>query len=518
MTTLRRTRAVIRFASIAWIGALVLAAQAAPAQPIPVDRTLAELGEPQFKAYCASCHGLRGRGDGPAAGSLRTPPADLTRIAARRGGSFPDGEIAQKIDGRFTIGAHGSREMPVWGEVFSQGIPDSSTAESVARGKVAVIVEYLKTLQVPAQSSAPAPSGDAAETRARMAEIFAAMRFLLPLSLDPEKFEDELQRPRVEQALALLDRSAASLALHGRSQEVPFAHLSRALAIDARDIHERYQQGHEREARYLVQTLTETCVACHSRLPAASDAPRSEAFVAEIAAVELPTSQRARLAYATRQFDDAQVLYEALFADPAVSATDIDLDGHLDDYLELEIRVRQDPARAASALERFAARKDLPPALRSEVTHWRAALDKLAARGPVQAPLTVARAEVEAAEVGRPEKADRESLVEYLDASALLHRSVAAAGASTAQQADAFLLLGVIETRIGRSFWLSQAEAYLETAIRLAPGKPVARDAYALLEDYLTAGYSGSAGTNLPPDVEEKLLLLRRISEGHTTG
>lgn len=77
---------------------------------------------------------------------------------------------------------------------------------------------------------------------------------------------------------------------------------------------------------------------------------------------------------------------------------------------------------------------------------------------------------------------------------------------------------GVIESRIGRSFWLSQAEAYLETAIRLAPGKPVARNAYGLLAEYLTAGYSGSAGTNLPPDVREKLEVLRGISEGRVSG
>ena len=32
---------------------------------------------------------------------------------------------------------------------------------------------------------------------------------------------------------------------------------------------------------YLVQTLTETCVACHSRLPGSS-APRSEAFVHDV--------------------------------------------------------------------------------------------------------------------------------------------------------------------------------------------------------------------------------------------
>lgn len=124
----------------------------------PVDLTLAELGAPYFQRYCASCHGTEGRGDGPTAGTLRVRPADLTHIAARRGGRFPDAEIAQFVDGRFTLAAHGSREMPVWGEVFTREIPESDVAESIARGKVLVLVEYLKSIQVPAQGAERAPA------------------------------------------------------------------------------------------------------------------------------------------------------------------------------------------------------------------------------------------------------------------------------------------------------------------------------------------------------------------------
>jgi tetratricopeptide (TPR) repeat protein len=369
----------------------------------------------------------------------------------------------------------------------------------------------------PAASEAaaqPPVNADLQETRARMAEIFAAMRFLLPLSLDEQRFEDPEQSARVSEALALLDRSASSLASHGGSREVPFSHLARSLAIDARDIHERYEQGHAREARYLVQTLAETCVACHSRLPAASDAPRSQDFLADAEVAKLPLPQRAKLAYATRQFDEALGLYEALFADTSFPAGDIDLEGHLDDYLELAIRVRGDPAHAEATLARFAARPDLSPALRGEVAHWREALARLAQRGPVKDPVATARAEVLRVEALRPEQDERDVLVEYLDASGMLHRYLADGRPPRSEQADAYYLLGVIETRIGRSFWLSQAEAYLETAIRVAPGQPVARQSYTLLEEFLTAGYSGSSGTHVPPDVREKLDELRRLSEG----
>jgi mono/diheme cytochrome c family protein len=111
------------------------------------DPVLAELGAESFPRYCGSCHGLHGQGDGPAAGALLRRPADLTRIAARRGGNFPAGEIARFIDGRFTVEAHGSREMPVWGERFGEAIPDSGVSEEVTRGKIAVLVEYLKSIQ-----------------------------------------------------------------------------------------------------------------------------------------------------------------------------------------------------------------------------------------------------------------------------------------------------------------------------------------------------------------------------------
>jgi mono/diheme cytochrome c family protein len=106
------------------------------------------LGEQHFARYCASCHGLDGRGDGPAAGALSKPPADLTRIAARRAGVFPAGEIAATIDGRFELPAHGSREMPIWGRRLAEPIAEDTQGEEVARGRIDILVEYLLSIQV----------------------------------------------------------------------------------------------------------------------------------------------------------------------------------------------------------------------------------------------------------------------------------------------------------------------------------------------------------------------------------
>jgi mono/diheme cytochrome c family protein len=115
--------------------------------------TRAAAGESLFLAYCSSCHGSGAQGDGPAAGALALPPADLTRIAARRGGEFPAPEIAAFIDGRTRVAAHGSRDMPVWGRRFDDRNQSLLADETLlSPGQILTVVEYLRSLQRPAAS------------------------------------------------------------------------------------------------------------------------------------------------------------------------------------------------------------------------------------------------------------------------------------------------------------------------------------------------------------------------------
>ena len=55
-------------------------------------------------------------GDGPVAKTLVTPPANLRKLGDKYGMPLPAHKIAEFIDGRDTPRAHGSHEMPVWGE------------------------------------------------------------------------------------------------------------------------------------------------------------------------------------------------------------------------------------------------------------------------------------------------------------------------------------------------------------------------------------------------------------------
>jgi len=71
----------------------------------------------------------------------------LTKIAARRDGNFPAGELAVYIDGRSMPSAHGSRAMPVWGEILSEDLVEGERGEELVRGRVRMILIYLKSVQ-----------------------------------------------------------------------------------------------------------------------------------------------------------------------------------------------------------------------------------------------------------------------------------------------------------------------------------------------------------------------------------
>jgi mono/diheme cytochrome c family protein len=101
-------------------------------------------GRDLFDFYCAACHGRDGKGGGPVVTALRLPPPDLTALAARNGGMFPDSRVESLIaDGSEKVPVHGSREMPIWGPIFN-GL-DSN--HHLNRVRLRNIVEYLASIQ-----------------------------------------------------------------------------------------------------------------------------------------------------------------------------------------------------------------------------------------------------------------------------------------------------------------------------------------------------------------------------------
>ncbi|MGB9405037.1 MAG: c-type cytochrome [Candidatus Acidiferrales bacterium] len=101
-------------------------------------------GAGMFKDYCAVCHGTDAKGDGPAASALKQAPADLTTLAKRHDGKFPDSYVANVLRNGVKAPAHGDAEMPVWGPLFTS----MDTDPAIMYVRVSSLVNYIKSLQV----------------------------------------------------------------------------------------------------------------------------------------------------------------------------------------------------------------------------------------------------------------------------------------------------------------------------------------------------------------------------------
>ncbi len=115
-------------------------APAPQAQPVPAPMSGVQL----YAADCASCHGEDGKGTGPAAPALKAKLPDLTTLAKRKGGRFPEGDVFQVIKWGGGIVGHGSKEMPVWGIAFRTLTPKD---EAEVNLRINNLIQYLESIQ-----------------------------------------------------------------------------------------------------------------------------------------------------------------------------------------------------------------------------------------------------------------------------------------------------------------------------------------------------------------------------------
>jgi mono/diheme cytochrome c family protein len=100
-------------------------------------------GDDLFRDYCAVCHGLDAKGNGPLAQQLRVMPANLTILAKNNHGQFPAARVRKMIAGDEPETAHGTREMPVWGPIFRGIVSDQAVVDM----RLDNLVKYLRSIQ-----------------------------------------------------------------------------------------------------------------------------------------------------------------------------------------------------------------------------------------------------------------------------------------------------------------------------------------------------------------------------------
>jgi mono/diheme cytochrome c family protein len=97
-----------------------------------------------YKQHCAACHGNDLKGNGPAPYPFVGAPPDLTTLARRHGGKFPDTYVSEVLRNGVKIPAHGLAEMPIWGMDFRTS---DRLDEAQVTLRITNLSNYIKSLQ-----------------------------------------------------------------------------------------------------------------------------------------------------------------------------------------------------------------------------------------------------------------------------------------------------------------------------------------------------------------------------------
>jgi len=108
---------------------------------VPITHSKPASGKQMYRDYCAACHGIDGKGNGPAAEFLKEPPADLTMLAKQNNGKFPAEHFASVLRLGTSAHPHGTSDMPIWGPLFRSQDP------AVAELRVHNLSSFVESIQ-----------------------------------------------------------------------------------------------------------------------------------------------------------------------------------------------------------------------------------------------------------------------------------------------------------------------------------------------------------------------------------
>jgi len=78
---------------------------------------------------------------------LTVRPTDLTQLSKKHQGQFPFWQVYRIIDGREEVKGHGTRDMPIWGEVFRQPEGGQRLDETHVIGRLLALVYHIQSIQ-----------------------------------------------------------------------------------------------------------------------------------------------------------------------------------------------------------------------------------------------------------------------------------------------------------------------------------------------------------------------------------
>lgn len=374
----------------------------------------------------------------------------------------------------------------------------------------------LLTVMVSSAFAAGDEAPSNTEWKNKMNQLSLTITSLLSQASSPERFRDPKNKASIQKNIDSLKTLAHTL----NPKKMSSSKKDPTLAVFAKDLEEKadnalqaFSSGHMDYSRRVVRQVTASCIACHSRN---ASGPQFGDIGAPDSSMNLKPIELARYFAATRQFDRAFDESMKLVKDQSTTSP-WEWQEAVDQALNLAVRVKRDPKAALGVTEAILHDDHTPKYLKQNAKTWEQSIaswkKELKAAALKSSTLSEGALLKEAQRLFQKGQKlqkfpmDFSGNVFYLRSTSVLHD----------------LLQNYPEGKKTTEalFWIAQGyenlsalrdddiqNVFYEACIHEKPHSDLALKCYHRYEQNTIFGFTGSSGTHLPDEIQEKLLHL----------
>ncbi|PIT99780.1 MAG: hypothetical protein COT74_08320 [Bdellovibrionales bacterium CG10_big_fil_rev_8_21_14_0_10_45_34] len=358
------------------------------------------------------------------------------------------------------------------------------------------------------KASQEKPAENQSSVTGVMREFYTDLKKLEPYLSSQKRFDAKANQVPIQTALRhMADVSKSSLDQHmlklpgfRASREVLQEHLVGTA--------QAFEGGNKEYARWMAKSTYGICMTCHVQMnwqSSLSTQEKSESFDSKF--------EKAEWLYLTREFKGAYNLFAEVIVSYPKNTNHEQLESALNRNLAIVARNRQDPEQGVEDFTKILKNRKLPPPLRKSIEAWIGEFQawKNQEYCKNQSDFIEAKCLYDRAQAFATEDLDRQAVV-YLRLSGIIYKRLNE-DLPSEQTQSLLLWLATCDRHLKENLLYPLSEMYLKECIVKDPKTSVAKACYKELEDAIVVSFSGSLGTNIPPDVKAQLKRYKSLIE-----
>ena len=280
---------------------------------------------------------------------------------------------------------------------------------------------------------------------------------------------------------------------------------------------ESFKQGKKDFAHWRLKEITSHCLDCHTRLPPShSSSFQNGEFSINAKKFDDPYNLGI-VQLIVRRYVDAKQSFIRSIQDRMITRNFQDIMMPFKQLLLIDTKVLKNPANVIAVIQEYSSKKDLPEEKRKSLIAWTGRLNYWKGRSELAGLKNDSVVETLINKEFLPLKnnlsLDEGHDVDLLIMSGLLSNYLFENPASK-KSPEINYWLGWSEKHLKREEFFGSGDLFLKQCIKKYPKHPVAKQCYKELQESVEFDFSGSSGTNIPVDVKEELMELKKLIKG----